>query len=67
MLAFLRDFLQELQALNAQIAEHGNTRELLQIVQDKYSELWVFQLSFTIKSLPRVIDALLRYPDDPTD
>lgn len=62
-LAFLRDFLQELQALNAQIAEHGNTRELLQIVQDKYSELWVFQLSFTIKSLSSVIDELRSYPD----
>lgn len=63
VLAFLRGFLQELKTLNAQIAEYGNTEELLQIVQDKYSELWVFQLSFTIKSLSSVIDGLWRYPD----
>ena len=63
VLAFLRDFLQELKALNAQIAEHGNTEELLKIVHEKYSELWVFQLSFTIESLQGVIDGLRRYPD----
>ena len=61
-LEFLRGFLQELKILNAQIAEHGNTEELLKIVQEKYSELWVFALSFTIKSLPGVIDGLRRYP-----
>ena len=61
-LEFLRGFLQELKTLNAQIAEHGNTEELLKIVQEKYSELWVFALSFTIKSLPGVIDGLRRYP-----
>jgi hypothetical protein len=63
VLAFLRGFLQELKALDTQIEEHGNTKELMQIVQDKYSELWVFQLSFPIKSLPRVIDALRRYSE----
>jgi hypothetical protein len=67
-LEFLRGFLQELKALNAQIAEHGNTEELLKIVQEKYSELWIFGLSFSIKSLPDVIDGLRRYPgtDDQT-
>lgn len=63
VLSFLRGFLQELKTLNAQIAEHGNTKELLQIVQDKYSELWVFQLTFPIQSLSRVIDELRRYSD----
>ena len=63
VLASLREYLQELKALNAQIAEHGNTEELLRIVQDKYSELWVFQLSFPIGSLQSVIDTLRSYPD----
>ena len=62
VLAFLRNFMQELQTLNEQIAEQGNTEELLKIVQEKYSELWVFAMSFTIKSLPGVIDGLRRYP-----
>ena len=62
-LAFLRDFLQELKILNARIAEHGNSEELLNIVQEKYSELWVFAMSFTIPSLPDVLDGLRRYPD----
>ena len=66
-LEFLRGFLQELKTLNAQIAEHGNTEELLKIVQEKYSELWVFALSFTIKSLPGVIDGLRRYPGTDDD
>ena len=61
-LAFLRDFLQELKTLNAQIAEHGNTEELLKMVHEKHTELWLFGLSFTIKSLPGVIDGLRRYP-----
>ena len=62
-LAFLRDFLQQLKILSAQIAEHGNTEELLKMLQEKYSELWVFQLSFTIPSLSSVVDGLRRYPD----
>jgi virginiamycin A acetyltransferase len=66
-LEYLRGFLQELKTLNAQIAEHGNTEELLKIVQEKYSELWVFALSFTIKSLPGVIDGLRRYPGTDDD
>ena len=66
-LEFLRGFLRELKTLNAQIAEHGNTEELLKIVQEKYSELWVFALSFTIKSLPGVIDGLRRYPGTDDD
>lgn len=63
VLAYLRDFLQALKALNAQIAEHGNTEELLKSVQEMHSDLWVFQLSFTIKSLSSVIDGLRCYPD----
>ncbi len=63
VLTFLRGFLQELQILNAQIAEHGNTEELLKILQEKYSELWVFQLSFPITSLQGVLDELKRYPE----
>lgn len=63
VLAFLRGFLQELKTLDAQLAETGNTKELLQIVQDKYSELWVFQLSFPIGSLSGVLDELRRYPE----
>ena len=60
----LRDkMLAVIDDVNAQIAEHGNTEELLKYVQEKYSELWVFQLSFPIKSLQRVIDDLKRYPD----
>ena len=55
--------MQELQTLNEQIAEQGNTEELLKIVQEKYTELWIFQLSFTIQSLSNVIDGLRRYPD----
>ena len=66
-LEFLRGFLQELKILNAQIAEHGNTEELLKMVQEKGSELWVFALSFTIKSLPGVIDGLRRYPGTDDD
>ena len=63
MLAYLRDFLQALQALNAQIAEHGKTEELLKSVQEMYADLWVFQLSFTIGSLQAVLDGLKRYPE----
>ena len=63
VLAYLRDFLQALQALNAQIAEHGNTEELTKQVQELYSDLWVFQLSFPIRSLSSVIDGLKHYPD----
>ena len=63
VLEFLRDFLQALKMLNAQIAEHGNTEELAKSVEEMYSDLWVFQLSFTIKSLQTVLDGLRRYAD----
>ena len=66
-LEFLRDYLQELKDLDQQIAENGNTPEMLKAVHDKYSELWVFALSFTIKSLPGVIDGLRRYPGTDDD
>lgn len=63
VLAYLRDFLQALQALNAQIAEHGNTEDLMKSVEEMYSDLWVFQLSFMVKGLQGVLDGLKRYPD----
>ena len=63
VLSSLRNYLQTLQALNAQIAEQGNTDELLGMVQELYSDLWVFSLSFPIRSLQSVIDALRSYPD----
>ena len=61
-LEFLRDYLQELKDLDQQIAENGNTPEMLKKVHDKYSELWVFQLMCTVQSLPRVIGPLMSYP-----
>ncbi len=64
VLSYLRDFLQALQALNAQIAEQGNTDELLGMVQEMHSDLWVFSLSFPIDSLQSVLDRLRRYPDE---
>ena len=63
VLSYLRDFLQALKALNAQIAEQGNTEERMRSVQEMYSDLWVFQLSFPIQSLSSVMDALKRYPE----
>ena len=60
---YLRGFLQELNELNAQIVERGNTSELLAEVYEKYSELWLFQLSFSVSGLTRVIRGLWRYPD----
>ena len=64
VLEYLRGYLQELEDLNRQITKHGNTSELLKKVHDKYSELWLFQLRFTVDSLPRGIGGLLRYPKD---
>ena len=60
---YLQGFLQELNELNTQIIEQGNTPELLDCVFNKYTELWLFQLHFTINSLPRVIMGLWRYPE----
>ena len=60
---YLRGFLQELKELDSQIVEQGNTPELLKEVHEKYTALWLFQLSFKVDSLPRVIGGLLRYPD----
>lgn len=60
---YLRGFLEELKSLNNKIIDCGNTQELLKEVYNKYSELWLFQLSFTIDSLPLVIGGLWRYPN----
>lgn len=60
---YLRGFLQELIALDAEIAKQGNTPAMLEEVHKKYTELWLFQLSFTVASLPRVIRGLLYYPN----
>lgn len=60
---YLRGFLQELKDLDDQIAKHGNTPEMLEKVYEKYTELWLFQLTFSIESPPRVIGGLWRYPD----
>lgn len=59
---YLQGYLQELIALDARIVECGNTPDLLKEVYKKYSELWVFQLSFYIASLPSIIGRLWRYP-----
>ncbi len=61
---YLRDYLQELKDLDNQIAKLGNTPELLETIHNKYIELWLFQLHFSIASLPRVIGRLLRYPNN---
>ena len=58
---YLRDYLQELKELDAQIVESGNTPELLKKVYEKYTELWLFQLYFRVDSLPRVIGPLMHY------
>ena len=39
---YLQGFLQELNELNTQIIEQGNTPELLDCVFKKYTELWLF-------------------------
>jgi predicted nucleotidyltransferase len=63
-LAYLRDFLRELNKLNSQIIEIGNTPELLEEVHKKYTALWLFQLYFYVDNLPRVIGRLWRCPDE---
>ena len=63
VLDYLRGYIHELRDLNDRIIEHGNTPELLKEVHDKYTELWLFQVSFTVSSLPRVIGGLLNYPN----
>ena len=60
---YLQGYLQELIALDARIVECGNTSELRKEVYEKYSELWAFQLSFYIASLPSVVGGLWRYPN----
>lgn len=60
---YLCEFEKELENLNSKIISCGNTPELLKEVKDKYSELWLFQLDYTIDSLVIVIGALWRYPD----
>ena len=61
VIEFLRDYLQELKELDAQIVEQGNTPELLKKVYDKYTELWLLQLYCRVDSLPRVIGPLMHY------
>lgn len=61
---YLRDFLQQLNGLNEQLKEQGNTEELLKKVHEKYTELWLFQLYFPIHNLPVVIGGLLYYPNN---
>ena len=61
---YLNGYLQELKDLNEQIIINGNTTELLKEVHDKYTELWLFQLSYYIESLPKVISGLLHYPNE---
>lgn len=56
VLDYLRGYLQELKDLNERLVEQGSTPEL-------YTELWLFQVSFTVQSLPRVISGLLYYPN----
>ena len=60
---YLCGFEKELESLNSKIIACGNTRELLKEVYNKYSELWLFQLNYTIDSLADVIGALWRYPN----
>lgn len=63
VIGYLKDYLNELKALDCEIAEQGNTPELLKKVNEKYTELWLFQARFNIHSLPSVIGGLWRYPD----
>lgn len=60
---YLCDFEKELENLNSRIISCGNTSELLKEVNDKYNELWLFQVNYTIDSLANVISALWRYPN----
>lgn len=60
---YLCGFEKELESLNSKIIACGNTQELLKEVYNKYSELWLFQLNYTIDSLAIVIGALWRYPN----
>ena len=60
---YLCDFEKELENLNGRIISCGNTSELLKEVNDKYNELWLFQVNYTIDNLANVIGALWRYPN----
>lgn len=60
---YLCDFEKELANLNSRIISCGNTSELLKEVNDKYNELWLFQVNCTIDSLTNVIGGLWRYPN----
>lgn len=57
----LKNIIENLQ--NSRIISCGNTSELLKEVNDKYNELWLFQVNYTIDSLANVIGALWRYPN----
>lgn len=61
---YLKEYLQELRKVDAQLTEQGNTPELLKKVYDKYTELWLYQLMFNVESLPKVIGRLLQYPNN---
>ena len=54
--------LEELEDLNSRIIAQGNTPELLKEVNHKYSELWMFNVMFTVGSLSSVIGGLMDYP-----
>ena len=59
---YLHGYLDELKDLNNEIIIQGNTQELLKKVYEKYMELYLFNVSFTIYRLPQVISGLLHYP-----
>ena len=63
VIEYLCDYLKELEELDNQISKYGNTKEMLDKVREKYNELWLFQLSFYIDSLPSVIGGLWSYPE----
>jgi len=60
---YLCDFEKDLERLNGRIISCGNTSELLKEVNDKYNELWMFQVDYTIDKLANVIGALWLYPN----
>ena len=43
--------------------EYLNTSELLKSVYNKYTELWLFGVKFSVNGLPRIIGGLMHYPN----